>query len=186
MTTMQSCIVALLCAAAALPSAVNGQLIKSDGVKPQFEVATVRPNTSGESGASIRVQRGGRFTATNQTLRNLIRNVFNVQPFQLIGGPDWIDSDRFDVVAKVADADLNGNGMLRQDQIMLRVQALLEERFRMTARLETRELPVYALVVVSEGKLGPNLKAIQVIAGASRVRRPLRHLLRPSVVCTRT
>src|SRR5688500_1682415 len=90
-----------------LASSVLAQTIKSDGPKPQFEVATVRPNKSGESAASIGPRPGGRLNGTNQTARNLIRNAFTLQPFQMIGGPDWMDSDRFDIVAKAADTDLD-------------------------------------------------------------------------------
>jgi uncharacterized protein (TIGR03435 family) len=139
-------------------SVLSAQVVKSDGPKPQFEVATVRPNNTGEANASIRIQPGGRLTATNQTLRNLIRNAFNVQPFQMIGGPDWMDADRYDIVAKIADADLDEKGMVPGPQFMLRVQSLLEDRFKMATHWETRELPVYALVVATEGKLGPKLK----------------------------
>jgi uncharacterized protein (TIGR03435 family) len=142
-----------------LAAALSAQVVKSDGPKPQFEVATVRPNKSGESGASIGPRPGGRLNGTNQTARNLIRNAFNLQPFQLIGGPDWMDSDRFDIVAKAADADLDAKGMLAGPQeYMLRLQSLLEDRFKMVTHWETRELPVYALVVATEGKLGPALK----------------------------
>jgi uncharacterized protein (TIGR03435 family) len=70
-----------------------------------------------------------------------------------------MDSDRFDIVAKVADADLDAKGMMPGPQFMLRLQALLEERFRMATHWEMRELPVYALVVATEGKLGPKLKS---------------------------
>lgn len=140
-------------------SALSAQVVKSDGPKPQFEVATVRPNTSGESGASLNIRPGGRMIGTNQMARNLIRNAFNLQPFQLIGGPDWMDSDRFDINAKAADADLDEKGTMPPAQFMLRLQGLLEERFKMVTHWETRELPVYALIVAAEGKLGPKLKA---------------------------
>ena len=141
-----------------LAAPLSAQVVKSDGPKPQFEVATVRPNKSGESGASLGPRPGGRLNGTNQAARNLIRNAFNVQPYQLIGGPDWMDSDRFDIVAKAADADLDAKGMLTLPQYMLRLQSLLEDRFKMATHWETRELPVYALVVANEGKLGPKLK----------------------------
>jgi uncharacterized protein (TIGR03435 family) len=142
-----------------LISVVAAQVVKSDGPKPQFEVASVRPNNSGEANSSIRIQPGGRLTATNQTLRNLIRNAFNLQPDQMIGGPDWMDSDRYDIVAKIADADLDAKGLAPGPEFMLRVQWVLEERFKMATHWETRDLPVYALVVATEGKLGPKLKA---------------------------
>src|SRR5688572_18247258 len=142
-----------------LAPVLSAQVVKSDGPKPQFEVATVRPNKSGESGASLGPRPGGRLIGTNQTAQNLIRNAFNLQPYQIVGGPDWMGSDRFDIIAKAADADLDAKGMLPAPQFMLRLQALLEDRFQMVTRWETRELPVYALVVATEGKLGPSLKA---------------------------
>ena len=137
---------------------VSAQVVKSDGPKPQFEIATIRPDTSGEQGAQLGPRPGGRLIGTNQTVRNLIRNAFNVQPDQLLGGPDWMDSDRFDIQAKAADADLNEKGMLSYPQFMLRLQSLLEDRFKMVTHWETRERPVYVLMVASAGKLGPNLK----------------------------
>ena len=139
-------------------AALSAQVVKSDGPKPQFEVATVRPNKSGEAGTSLGPRPGGRLTGINQTARNLIRNAFNLQPNQIIGGPDWMDSDRFDIVAKAADADVDAKGTLTAPQFMLRLQALLEDRFKMATHWETRELPVYALVTAARGKLGPRLK----------------------------
>ena len=150
--------VASVCVAViALHSPSAAQVVKSDGPKPQFEVATVRPNNSGESNASMGPRPGGRLVGTNQTAHNLIRNAFNLQPYQIVGGPDWMDSDRFDIIAKAAEADLDEKGMMPFPQFALRLQALLEDRFKMVTRWETREMPVYALVVVTEGKLGPKL-----------------------------
>ena len=85
-----------------------------------------------------------------------------------------MDSDRFDIVAKAADADLDANGMMTYPQFMLRLQSLLEDRFKMVTRWEKRELPVYALVVVAEGKLGPKLKVPPgnaIVPAAARRRR---------------
>ncbi len=143
-----------------MAAVLSAQVVKSDGPKPRFEVATVKPNKSGESGASLGPRPGGRLHGTNQTARNLIRGAFNLQPYQMIGGPDWMDSDRFDIVAKAADADLDAKGMLVAPQeYMLRLQSLLEDRFQMATHWETRELPVYSLVVANAGTLGPKLKA---------------------------
>jgi uncharacterized protein (TIGR03435 family) len=145
-----------LIAVALVPAAA--QVVRSDGPKPQFEVATVRPNNSGESNASLGVRPGGRVMGTNQTLRNLVRNAFNLQPYQIVGGPDWMDSARWDIQAKVADTDLDDQGMMPPPQLMMRLQALLEDRFKLVARWETRELPVYALVLSTPGTIGPKLK----------------------------
>jgi uncharacterized protein (TIGR03435 family) len=138
--------------------AMSAQVVKTDGPKPQFEVATIKPNKSGESGASLGPRPGGRLIGTNQTVRNLIRNAFNVQPYQIVGGPDWMDADRFDILAKAADADVDANGRVAPQGMMLRLQALLEDRFAMATHWETRDLPAYALVRVSPASLGPRLK----------------------------
>src|SRR5207253_2697585 len=67
---------------------------------PEFEVASVKPTRSGPGPVRIETQPGGRFTATNVTLRALIQNAYRVQSFQVVGGPDWLNADRFDIVAK--------------------------------------------------------------------------------------
>src|SRR5262245_9266481 len=64
-----------------------------------FEVASVKPNKGGDGRVMLGLQ-PGRFNATNVPVRMLIRQAFNVQEFQIVGGPDWLGSDRFDVVAK--------------------------------------------------------------------------------------
>ena len=141
-----------------LTLALAAQAVKSDGPKPQFEVATVRPTTSDGTSASIGPRPGGRLVATNQTLCSLIRNAFNLQPYQIISGADWMESDHWDIQAKAAETDLDDKGMMPSRQFMLRLQSLLEDRFRLVARWETRELPVYALVLLKPGTFGPKLK----------------------------
>jgi hypothetical protein len=66
-----------------------------------FEVATVKPNKSGDGRQFIQRQPGGRVTVTNMPLRQLITFAYVLAPFQLVGGPSWIASDRFDMVAKL-------------------------------------------------------------------------------------
>lgn len=130
--------------------------------KPTFEVASIKPNKTGADGASIRVQPGGRMTATNQTVRNLIRNAYNIQPYQFVGGPGWIDDDRFDIIAKMAAADIPENGMVPPYQMMARLQNLLADRFKLVVRRETREVPIFALVMArSDGKFGPRLRVAE-------------------------
>src|SRR6185295_19396465 len=66
-----------------------------------FEVATVKPNKSGDGRQLIQRQPGGRVTVTNMPLRQLITFAYVLAPFQLVGGPSWIASDHFDMVAKL-------------------------------------------------------------------------------------
>ena len=71
-----------------------------DAVNPTFEVASVKPNKSGDGRVAIGFQPGGRYSATGITARMLIQQAYQIQPLQLIGGPDWLGSDRFDIIAK--------------------------------------------------------------------------------------
>src|SRR5262245_47746263 len=78
-------------------------------LNPSFEVASVKHNKSGDTGVRILFQPGGRFTAENITLQFLISAAYGdprpLADFQIVGGPKWITSDRFDVIAK-AEGDL--------------------------------------------------------------------------------
>src|SRR5262249_7802831 len=67
-----------------------------------FEVASVRSNHSGDSESASFVQPGGRYTATNVTVRMLMKSAYGVHDNQIIGGPSWINTDRFDITAKAA------------------------------------------------------------------------------------
>src|SRR4051812_10798900 len=93
---------------------------------PQFEVATIKPNKSGDGRVMMQIQPGGRMNATNVTLRMLIRNAYQLQDFQIVGGPAWLNDDRFDLVAK-AESDGLGDpfqaerrGEPSRGQLMLR------------------------------------------------------------------
>ncbi len=134
---------------------------------PAFEVASVKVNKSGDGRVALFGQPGGRFNATNVTLQMLISTAFGTpQPlpnFQILGGPEWIRSDRFDIVAKApGDASLGPDG-----QMSLMVRTLLKERFDLVVHNETRELPVYALVMArADRRPGPQLKPAAVDCAA--------------------
>jgi len=131
-----------------------------------FEVASVKPNKTGDGRIGIGISPGGRFTATNVATRILVRQAYNVQDFQIVGAPDWVGSDRFDVVAKAPEGDVTG------DQMRPMLRALLEERFKLTAHMETRDMPIYALVKArADGKLGPALAPAATDCTAARGRR---------------
>jgi uncharacterized protein (TIGR03435 family) len=142
---------------------------------PRFEVASVKPNKSGEPFARLVVLPGGRYDAINVPLRTIIRSAYQLQDFQLIGGPDWIGSERFDIAAK-AERDIPptpSDGT--PDPMQMRLRALLAERFNLKVHLEHRELPVYALVVASKGgkpgaQLRPGAVDCAAIMAADRAR----------------
>jgi uncharacterized protein (TIGR03435 family) len=117
-----------------------------------FEVASIKPNSTGDNRVMIRMQPGGRLTATGVTLRQLISQAYNVRDFQITGGPGWIAAERYDINAKGPDGmpDRVPPEVLRP---MLR--ALVDERFQLKTHAETREMPIYALVVGKAGKLIP-------------------------------
>ena len=110
----------------------------------QFEVASVKSNNSGSNNFSIRIMPGSRLLASNASLGSLITEAWQVRDFQVSGGPTWLYSGRFDV-------DARGQGSLSPDQILQRLQTLLGERFQLKVHRETRELPVYALLIAKNG-----------------------------------
>jgi uncharacterized protein (TIGR03435 family) len=122
---------------------------------PAFEVASIRPNKSGGSGSHSSFD-NGRFTATNIGLRTLIQyDAFGIPGPQIVGGPGWLSSDKFDIAAKVDDATAERMKTLSHDEETLLtrrlVQQLLTDRFKLAVHMETKELPVYALVVAKGG-----------------------------------
>src|ERR1700722_15773901 len=114
--------------------------------RPQFEVASIKPNKSGDMRVMINTPGGGRFTANNIPLQGLLTFAYHVKDFQLSGAPPWLTSERYDIEAK---ADGNPRG----DAILPFLQALLEERLQFKFHRETKEMQVYALVVAKAGKL---------------------------------
>ena len=127
--------------------------------RPTFEVASVKPNRSGEPRVMIRSEPGGRFTATNVPLRALIRNAYGItEDSRIVDAPGWVGSERFDIVAKASSdvPPLIPGGAVGPMNLML--QALLEDRFRLGVHRETRELPLYVLsIAAADRRLGPRL-----------------------------
>ncbi len=115
-----------------------------------FEVASVKVNTSGETEGSIGPVPDG-YIARNVSLRLLVVRAYELRPFQVVGGPRWIDSDRFDVTARAPEGTAPA-------QVLSMLRTLLQERFTLAVRSDTREQPVYALVRARPDRFGPNLK----------------------------
>ncbi len=120
---------------------------------PHFDVAVVKPNSDGDYRVYVGDNGGGRFSATGITLRLLMRYAYDVQDVQIVGGPKWLASDRWNVEAK-ADGVAS---RLSSEQQMRMMRSLLAERFQLKVHFEQRKsVPAYALVVVKEGA---NLRA---------------------------
>ena len=125
-----------------------------------FEVASIKANKSGDGRVMVSMLPNGRYTATNVAVRLLVQQSYGLQPFQIVGAPNWTTSDRFDIVAKPPDG-------FTPDQLRPMMRALLADRFKLKAHLETREMPLYELVLAkSDGKLGPNLKTTKTDCAA--------------------
>jgi uncharacterized protein (TIGR03435 family) len=145
-------IVLVLFAAVGAPLLIRGQSPQPPDQKPlAFEVASVKPSLSKDNNASNRALPGGRVTITNSTLRNIIRTVYRIQPYQLLGGPDWISGDRWDIVGQAA-------GDPPFERVLDMLKTLMAERFKLVTHRESRQMAVYALVVVTkDGTLNPHL-----------------------------
>jgi uncharacterized protein (TIGR03435 family) len=139
-----------------LASSVAGVLAAQTPTSPAFEAASVKPNKSGSLQVNFTPQPGGRLTATNVSLMDLIRMAYGTAgPFPLnrvVGGASWLASDRFDIVAKA-----EGDSSTEQMQLMMR--SLIAERFKVAVHHETRERPIYSLVLArKDGRIGPGLR----------------------------
>ncbi len=124
----------------------------------RFEVASVKPYKGLLTMISSNTEPGGRFVAQQQSLKDLIALAYRVRDAQIIGGPSWIASDRFDVNARAARElpPFDPTGEIGPLERML--QLLLADRFKLVAHRETRELPIFALVMArSDGRPGEKL-----------------------------
>jgi uncharacterized protein (TIGR03435 family) len=112
-----------------------------------FDVVSIKPNTSAGNMVMIRPEPNGKLLATNVAVRMLLRLAFRpMQDYQIFGGPSWLTTDRFDIQAQPESP-------LSQDEMSAALRLMLEDRFQMKTHRETREMPIYNLVVAKEGKL---------------------------------
>jgi uncharacterized protein (TIGR03435 family) len=115
-----------------------------------FEVVTIKP--SQDEGVHLYLDPSGLFHPTGPSLSDLIKLAYDVHARQIVGGPSWLDREKYDLSAK---PDRPGKPTLPQLKMMLR--KLLADRFQLSLHHEQRELSVYAITVVKSGaKLTPN------------------------------
>jgi uncharacterized protein (TIGR03435 family) len=119
---------------------------------PAFDVASIKPHRDGTFTGYFQFLPGGRFHATNTWIKYVVEKAYDLKDYQVSGGPAWITSDRFDIDAKGGDAGAGGL------QMRLMLQTLLAERFQLKIRQESKEVPVYDLVVA---KGGPKIRAMK-------------------------
>lgn len=112
-----------------------------------FDVASIKPNASNDHRVMIRIEPGGSFSATGVSVRVLIAQAFGIKDFQITNAPGWATAERFDIRAKSEGLpDRVGPDVLRP-----MIRGLLEDRFQLKTHTETKEMPVYALVVAKGG-----------------------------------
>jgi bla regulator protein blaR1 len=118
---------------------------------PRFEVASIKPAAADARGTFIRATPGGRLNLTNMPLKEMIVLAWRIQPYQISGGPGWVNTARYDINAKP-------EAKPAPDQLALMLRSLLEDRFQLKFHRDTKEESIYALVLANkDGKLGPKL-----------------------------
>jgi uncharacterized protein (TIGR03435 family) len=120
---------------------------------PSFEVATIKPNDSGDTSMQVLTFRGRTFITENSSLADLMMFAYSVQRKQIIGAPDWIEQDRYDI-----NATPDQEGSPSADQVRLMIRKLLADRFQLKLHHDKRELSAFVLTV---GKDGSKLKPAQ-------------------------
>jgi uncharacterized protein (TIGR03435 family) len=121
---------------------------------PSFEVTSIRPSRPEDLRQAVFFQ-PGRFIARAATIKLLIAVAYNVHPFQISGGPSWVNSKRYNILAKQSDAIAEQLRRLspdkRSEMQAILLQSLLVGRFDLTVSHKSKELPVYTLVVATNG-----------------------------------
>ena len=137
----------MICVFAGLGFAVLSDSRFLQGQPPEgFDVASIRPNSSGSTRSGEHTSHGT-LTVTNDSVRELIKFAYDLKDYQISGGPGWLDTNRYDIVAKIGrdigDTDLK-----------LLTQSLLVDRFKLRVRREKRLITAYSLIIA---KAGPRL-----------------------------
>jgi uncharacterized protein (TIGR03435 family) len=124
---------------------------------PVLEVASVRKADATGTHRGFTVS-GSRITLVDFTLRDMILEAYNLKPYQLLGVQDWMKFESYDIAARAGGefSDRAGsNAELTREQARAVLQAVLTSRFQLKAHRETKDIPVYSLVV---GKSGSKMK----------------------------
>ncbi len=117
--------------------------VRVSGQSLSFEVAAIKASAPGELGSAFDGIRHGTFRVSNVPLRRVLAAAYGMSETRVFG-PDWLDKTRFDILAKSPPG-------VPDSQLKTMLQSLLKERFKLAAHLETREMPVYHLVIAKGG-----------------------------------
>jgi uncharacterized protein (TIGR03435 family) len=121
--------------------------------KITFEVASIKPNKQAGGPQNVQLSPSGLLTVVGLPLRQLVRIAYGSDalqtPGQLVGGPSWASSDRFDITAK-AEGALTDDEQGRPTRIIAMLRSLLEDRFQLKVHSESRDVAIYALVLAGK------------------------------------
>jgi uncharacterized protein (TIGR03435 family) len=167
-STLLAVVLALLLAG--VPTAVSLRAAPQQA-QPAFDVASIKPTAAGID-PGPRFDLGPRTHVESATLKSLVLLAYDIKDFQLSGGPGWTNSDRYDIDATV-EGESRGTGPAYRTLVLRRLQTLLQDRFKLAVHRETKELPIYELVVAKGGfKLQPVKEGSCVPFDAEKFRAP--------------
>jgi uncharacterized protein (TIGR03435 family) len=134
-----------------IPAAPPPLKLMAADADPSFEVATIKPNNSGATSMQGLTVNGRNFATRASSLVDLISFSYEVQAKQIVGAPDWLDKDRYDIAAVP-----NVEGAPNPEQVRSMIRKLLADRFKLTFHKEKRDMSAYVLTVAKSGqKLTP-------------------------------
>jgi uncharacterized protein (TIGR03435 family) len=122
----------------------------TDDKVPAFDVVSVKPNKSDSGMVRIMAKPDG-YSASNVSVKMLIQVAYGIREELISGAPSWADSARYDIDAKVAGSDVDALKKLSPEQRRLILQPLLADRFKLKIHTETKQLPLYELVIAKGG-----------------------------------
>jgi uncharacterized protein (TIGR03435 family) len=141
----------------------------ADGTGTAFDVASVKPNRSGEQLIRIETFPGGRFVAINVPVSSLVMLAYRVEDYEIVGSPPWMNSERYDVEARAnTDLPMMEGPLAAAGPLPGMIKALLADRFGMVSHLEKREGPIYMLTMArTDGRPGERLTRSTVDCAAA-------------------
>jgi uncharacterized protein (TIGR03435 family) len=129
------------------------QLVAGDIKVPDYDVVSIKPDKSAAGGMVRIMNKPDGFSATNVTMKMLLQNSYGIREDLISSGAGWVDSQHFDVDAKVAGQDVDVFKKLNNEERRLMLQKALADRFSVKVHSEMKQLPVFDLVVVNSAKL---------------------------------
>jgi uncharacterized protein (TIGR03435 family) len=129
----------------AIPDPPPPPKLMAADAKPEFEVATIKPARP-DGRFSLTVNRSGMLNTTSTSVSDLLKFAYGLHPRQILNGPSWLESEKYDVTGK-PDVD----GLPSAGQLKMMVQKLLADRFQMAFHRDKKELSVYAITVAKSG-----------------------------------